>query len=78
MDTNSIDSKQAIAIFFILSANTIILSASQMLINYCGSSSLLNVLFIACLLIVISGIFLLLTKKFSKKRNFRNFRISWI
>lgn len=64
MENEKIGNLEAISFFVVLSINAILLSISQFLINQCGSSSLLNVLYVTFIGILVMFIFCLLLKKF--------------
>lgn len=67
MENQKLENFEAISFFVILSINGMILSTSQILVNTCASSSLLNVLFITFITLIITVIFCLLSKQFIGK-----------
>lgn len=67
MKNSNLENIEAIAFIVILSINCMILSTSQILINTCASSSLLNVLFITFIILIITFFFCLLSKQFVGK-----------
>ena len=67
MKKTNLENIEAIAFVVILSINCMILSTSQVLVNTCASSSLLNVLFITIIILIVTFIFCLLSKQFLGK-----------
>lgn len=67
MENQKLENLEAIAFFVIISINSMILSTSQLLVNMCASSSLLNVLFITFILLIVTTIFCILSKQFLGK-----------
>ena len=67
MENAKLENLEAIALVVIISVNCMILSTSQVLVNTCASSSLLNVLLITLLILMITWIFCLLLKQFLGK-----------
>lgn len=64
MKKANLENIEAIAFVVILSVNCMILSTSQVLVNTCASSSLLNVVFITLIAFILTSIFCLLSKPF--------------
>lgn len=67
MEKTKLENLEAIALIVILSINCMLLSTSQVLVNTCASSTLLNVLFITLITLAIAMIFCLLFKQFLGK-----------
>lgn len=67
MENSKLENLEAIAFIVILSVNCMILSTSQVLVNTCASSSLLNGLFITVITLILTFLFCLLSKQFLGK-----------
>lgn len=67
MENSKLENLEAIALIIIQSVNCMIFTTSQVLVNTCASSSLINVLFISFITLIITILFCLLSKQFLGK-----------
>ncbi len=67
MENSKLENLEAIAFIVILSVNCMILSTTQVLVNTCASSSLLNGLWVTMIALVLTFLFCVLSKQFLGK-----------